>query len=82
MREEARTALARLELSTDPDTRLDTLGFAERQLVAISKALRQRCRLLILDEPTAALEAREIDRLFSILTRMKAEGTPVKRPSP
>src|ERR1700738_3280796 len=48
---------------------------AERQLVAIAKALRRRCRLLILDEPTAALEAREIERLFALLARTKSQGT-------
>ena len=74
MHEETREQLAALELTHDPAARVDSLSFAERQLVAIAKALRQRCSLLILDEPTAALEAREIDRLFAILARMKAEG--------
>jgi ABC-type sugar transport system ATPase subunit len=74
MRAEARAQLARLDFAPDPDVRLDRLGFAERQLVAIAKALRRRCRLLILDEPTAALEHREIERLFEVLARMKQEG--------
>ena len=52
-------------------------GFAERQLVAIAKALRRRCRVFILDEPTAALEKREIERLFAVLARMKAQGTAI-----
>jgi len=64
MRAEAREVLA-------------PLGFAERQLVAIAKALRRRCRVFILDEPTAALERREIARLFSVLARMKRQGTAV-----
>ena len=75
MREEARAALAELEFAPDPDTRADRLNFAGRQLVAIAKALRRRCRLLILDEPTAALETREIERLFTLLARMKSQGT-------
>jgi ABC-type sugar transport system ATPase subunit len=75
MREEARVALAALEFAPDPDVRVDQLSFAERQLVAIAKALRRRCRLLILDEPTAALETREIERLFALLARMKSQGT-------
>ena len=74
MHEETRAQLAELELTHDPAARVDSLSFAERQLVAIAKALRQRCTLLILDEPTAALEAREIERLFAVLVRMKAEG--------
>jgi len=77
MREEARTALERLEFFPDPDVRVDRLSFAERQLVAIAKALRRDCRVLILDEPTAALETREIERLFAVLARMKHTGTAI-----
>ena len=72
-----RQALAQLDFAPDPDTRIDRLSFAERQLVAIAKALRKRCRLLILDEPTAALETREIERLFAVLARMKSQGTAI-----
>jgi ABC-type sugar transport system ATPase subunit len=77
MRQEARQALAQLDFALDPDARIDRLSFAERQLVAIAKALRKRCRLLILDEPTAALETREIERLFAVLKRMRAQGTAI-----
>jgi ABC-type sugar transport system ATPase subunit len=77
MREQARRALAELDFAPDPDVRIDRLSFAERQLVAIAKALRKRCRLLILDEPTAALETREIERLFAVLARMKSQGTAI-----
>jgi ABC-type sugar transport system ATPase subunit len=77
MREEACAQLAQLDFAPDPDWRVDRLSFAERQLVAIAKALRRRCRLLILDEPTAALETREIERLFAVLARMKAQGTAI-----
>jgi ABC-type sugar transport system ATPase subunit len=77
MRTEALASLAPLDFAPDPDTRVDRLSFAERQLVAIAKALRRHCRLLILDEPTAALESREIDRLFAVLARMKAQSTAI-----
>jgi ABC-type sugar transport system ATPase subunit len=77
MREQARTLLADRDFAPDPDRRVDRLSFAERQLVAIAKALRRRCRVLILDEPTAALERREIDRLFGVLQRMKRQGTAI-----
>ena len=77
MRAQALNALEPLEFAPDPDARVDQLSFAERQLVAIAKALRKRCRLLILDEPTAALEMREIERLFAVLARMKSQGTAI-----
>ena len=77
MREEARAHLAQLDFAPDPDLRVDRLSFAERQLVAIAKALRQRCRLLVLDEPTAALETREIERLFTVLARMRSQGSAI-----
>ena len=77
MRDEARDVLAQLDFDPDPRASISSLGFAERQLVAIAKALRRRCRVFILDEPTAALEKREIARLFSVLARMKRQGTAV-----
>jgi ribose transport system ATP-binding protein len=75
MREDARGVLAQLDFAPDLDAPAGSLSFAERQLVMIAKALRRRCRVLILDEPTAALEKREIDRLFAVLVRMKQQGT-------
>ena len=77
MREEARALLAQLDFAPDLDQRVDRLSFAERQLVAIAKAVKRRCRVFILDEPTAALESREIARLFAVLERMKSQGTAI-----
>jgi ribose transport system ATP-binding protein len=77
MRQDARAALAELDFAPDSDRRVSSLGFAERQLVAIAKALHRRCRIFVLDEPTAALEKREIERLFAVLARMKARGTAI-----
>jgi ribose transport system ATP-binding protein len=77
MRKDARDDLALLDFAPDPDVQVDRLSFAERQLVAIAKALRRQCRVLILDEPTAALETREIERLFAVLARMKSQGTAI-----
>lgn len=77
MRAAAREELARLGLSLDPNIRVDCLRYAERQLVAIAKALRRHCMVLILDEPTAALEMREVERLFTLLDQMKRNGTAI-----
>ena len=77
MREQARNVLAELDLAPDARAPVASLSFAERQLVAIAKALHRRCRIFILDEPTAALEKREIARLFSVLARMKGQGTAI-----
>jgi ribose transport system ATP-binding protein len=77
MREEARTQLASFDFAPDPDLPVRQLGFAEQQIVAIAKALRRRCHVLILDEPTAALDNREIARLFAVLRRLKDQGTAI-----
>jgi len=75
MREQARAQLDAFDFAPDPDLPVRQLGFAEQQIVAIAKALRRRCHVLILDEPTAALENREIERLFGVLRRLQAQGT-------
>jgi ABC-type sugar transport system ATPase subunit len=75
MREEARAQLAAFDFAPNPDLPVREIGFAEQQIVAIAKALRRRCRVLILDEPTTALQNREITRLFGVLRRLKEQGT-------
>jgi ABC-type sugar transport system ATPase subunit len=74
MNEMARAQLARLNLEIDPRTRMDRLGFAERQLAVVARALAHRARVLILDEPTAALERREVARLFEVIAGLKRDG--------
>jgi len=77
MAERCKVLLNRFNLSVDPNTQLDELGFAERQLVMIARALNHNARLLILDEPTAALETREVTRLFDVINRLKADGVAI-----
>ncbi|MFB9947597.1 sugar ABC transporter ATP-binding protein [Rhizobium puerariae] len=50
------------------------LGTADRQMVAIARALSNKARLLILDEPTASLSGREAERLYAIIRRLKTAG--------
>ncbi len=72
---QATQALAKVGLQDlDPATPASQLGVGQQQLVEIAGALAQNCRLLILDEPTAALTDPEIDRLFDNIRKLQAEG--------
>ena len=71
----ARQALARVGLGdVDPTTPAGRLGVGQQQLVEIAGALAQHCKLLILDEPTAALTDPEIEQLFGNIRRLQGEG--------
>lgn len=74
MRRHAREALARLDLECDVDAELGTLSVALQQMVAIARALDLRARLLILDEPTASLDEKEIEELFGVMRRLREQG--------
>ena len=74
MNRRAEELLGEVGLDIAPTTEVGRLGVAQMQLVEIAKALRQESKLLVLDEPTATLTSREVDRLFEILHRLKAKG--------
>ena len=57
-----------------PTTRLRDLGIASKHLVAIARALSVDARVVIMDEPTAALSHKEIDELYELVEQLKAEG--------
>jgi ribose transport system ATP-binding protein len=71
---EARGLLESLGTTIDPEADVWSLGVAEQQMVEIAKALSIRARILIMDEPTSALTASEIDQLFAAIRRFTAEG--------
>ena len=69
-----RDLLARLRLDIDPKMPVAYLSAPERQQVAIAKALYRQAKLLILDEPTAALDAQRSEHLFSLVEGLVREG--------
>src|SRR5436190_1701146 len=71
---EARLLLEQFEVSIDPEARISSLGAGQKQLVEIVKALSKKSKILILDEPTAALTAQEVSLLLSILKRLRERG--------
>jgi len=73
-REAARAMLRALGLATDLRTPVRRLSLADRQLVELTRALLQRPRVLILDEPTSALHAAEVQRLHQLLRNLRGSG--------
>jgi len=76
-RERARAVLARLEEDIDPDVLVGELRLGQQQVVEIARALLQEARVLIMDEPTSALSAPEIEVLFRRIRELTAEGVAV-----
>ncbi len=70
----AAEVLKRVGLKVDPATKIKDLGVGQRQLVEIAKALSKEVDLLILDEPTAALNEEDSENLLNLLRELKAQG--------
>ncbi|MFP5262076.1 MAG: sugar ABC transporter ATP-binding protein [Blastocatellia bacterium] len=70
----ARALLGDLHLPFDPRTPVGHLGIGQQQLVEIAKALSHEARILVLDEPTAALTDAEVETLFAILRNLRSRG--------
>ncbi len=73
-KERAIELLARVGLSEDPDVPIKTLGVGKQQLIEIAKALNKDVKLLILDEPTAALNENDSQHLLDLILGLKAKG--------
>lgn len=71
----AAKALAELGLNISTKANLGSLSIAERQMIAIARALDVSCSVLILDEPTSSLDRAEVVRLFNAIRKLKDRGT-------
>ncbi len=74
MRNIAQDAVKKINFDIDLDSIVGTLSVAQKQMVAISRALMFNARLIIMDEPTTALTRREVDALFRVILQLKAQG--------
>ena len=73
----AEEAVSKINFHVDMDALVETLPVADKQLIAISRALLDNSRLIIMDEPTTALTKREVTRLFEIIDSLKKGGVTV-----
>ncbi|AZI88133.1 sugar ABC transporter ATP-binding protein [Kosakonia sp. CCTCC M2018092] len=74
MRKQALAAMARIGVRLDPDKKVEKLSIADRQLVAICRAIAAEARLVIMDEPTASLTRQEVNGLLRVVNELKAAG--------
>ena len=70
----AREAIGRIEVDLDLDAIVSDMSVADRQLIAISRALLQNAQLIIMDEPTTALTQREVNALFHVVRNLQKTG--------
>lgn len=73
----AQEAIAKINFQVDLDALVETLPVADKQLIAISRALLDNAKLIIMDEPTTALTKKEVRRLFEIIAQLKANGVTI-----
>ncbi len=73
MRQIATDSLERIGVDLPLGATVDEMSVANKQLIAIAKALRQNSRLIIMDEPTSALTEREVKRLFTVIHKLQEE---------
>lgn len=77
MREKAKEYMKKLGVNISPTTRVSSLTVAQQQVVEISKALSRGARVIIMDEPTAALSGDEANKLFEVIRYLKENGVSI-----
>ncbi|RUW94650.1 sugar ABC transporter ATP-binding protein [Mesorhizobium sp. M7A.F.Ca.US.010.02.1.1] len=77
VRREAKAVADRMGLTIDLKARVSDLSLADRQMVAIARALAHKPKVLILDEPTSSLSSAEADRLFALIDRLREQGVAI-----
>ncbi len=77
VRREAAAVASRMGLAIDLSANINDLTLADRQMVAIARAMAHQPKVLILDEPTSSLSSAEADRLFDLVDRLKARGVAI-----
>jgi rhamnose transport system ATP-binding protein len=77
MRREAAAVFTQLGVRLDPDRLARGLSIADQQIVEIAKALTANARVIVMDEPTAALTSTEVERLFRIVETLRARGNAI-----
>lgn len=74
MNGQAGDLLRRLNVNLDPRREVASLAVADQQMVEIAKALSQEARIIVMDEPSAALTEHELEALFDLIRSLRAEG--------
>jgi simple sugar transport system ATP-binding protein len=77
LRRQAQEVAARMGLDVDLDAEISDLSLADRQMVAIARAMAHEPKVLILDEPTSSLSSAEANRLFAVVDRLKQRGVAI-----
>src|SRR5205085_9950411 len=77
MRRDAQALFQQLGVRLDPDRIARGLSIADQQLVEIAKALTAQARVIVMDEPTAALTTTEVERLFRIAETLREQGAAI-----
>lgn len=77
MRDEAKKVLDRLGVNINPSTRMDRLSVGQQQMIEIAKALMIDAKVIIMDEPTAALTQNETKVLFQIIRNLREKGVSI-----